>query len=147
MRIYLDACCLSRLTDDQSQPRVRAEAEAVERILEWARIGAVEWISSVALEAEVAGNPDIESRREMEALLLLANEVRPLDADIVARAKELETAGYGAFDALHLSLAESGSVDVLLTTDDQFQRKAARGDGSPRVRVQNPVLWWKERIS
>ena len=83
MRVYLDACCLSRLTDDQSQPRVRAEAEAVERILGLARIGAVEWTSSVALEAEVAGNPDVESRREMEALLLLANEVQPLDAGIV----------------------------------------------------------------
>jgi hypothetical protein len=87
MRVYLDACCLSRLTDDQSQPRVRAEAEAVQRILELARIGAVEWISSVALEAEVAGNPDIESRREMEALLLLANKVQPLDAGIVMGAK------------------------------------------------------------
>jgi predicted nucleic acid-binding protein len=103
-------------------------------------------VSSVAPEAEIAGNPDAESRREMEALLLLANEVQPLDAGIIERAKKLETAGYGAFDALHLSLAEGGSVYVLLTTDDQFQRQAARGVGSPRVRVQNPVLWWKERI-
>jgi hypothetical protein len=77
MRIYFDACCLSRLTDDQSQPRIRAEAEAIERILELARTGAAEWISSVALEAEVAGNPDAENRREIEALLLLANEVQP----------------------------------------------------------------------
>jgi predicted nucleic acid-binding protein len=29
LRIYLDACCLSRLTDDQSQARVRGEAEAL----------------------------------------------------------------------------------------------------------------------
>jgi predicted nucleic acid-binding protein len=146
MKIYFDACCLSRLTDNQSQARIRAEAEAVERILEWARNGAVDWISSVALEAEIEGNPDAESRREIEALLLLANEVRPLDADIVERAKELETAGYGAFDALHLSFAEAGSADVLLTTDDRFERQAARGLGSPRIRVKNPVLWWKERI-
>jgi hypothetical protein len=33
LRLYLDACCLNRLTDDQSQSRVRNEAETVERIL------------------------------------------------------------------------------------------------------------------
>jgi hypothetical protein len=33
MRIYLDACALNRLSDDQTQPRVRAEAEGVERAL------------------------------------------------------------------------------------------------------------------
>ena len=30
MKVYLDACCLSRLTDDQSQARIRQETEAVE---------------------------------------------------------------------------------------------------------------------
>jgi hypothetical protein len=33
LRLYLDACCLNRLTDDQNQSRVRNEAETVERIL------------------------------------------------------------------------------------------------------------------
>jgi hypothetical protein len=28
----LDACCLNRLTDDQSQPRIAEEAEAVEQM-------------------------------------------------------------------------------------------------------------------
>ncbi len=30
MRLYFDACCISRLTDDQSQPRVLREAEAAD---------------------------------------------------------------------------------------------------------------------
>lgn len=29
MRIYLDCCCLQRPLDDQTQPRIRLEAEAV----------------------------------------------------------------------------------------------------------------------
>ncbi len=30
MRVYLDVCCLSRLTDDHSQARIREEAEAAD---------------------------------------------------------------------------------------------------------------------
>lgn len=54
-------------------------------------------------------------------------------------ATELEVAGYGAFDALHLSSAEAGMADVLLITDDRFIRLANRAVGSPRMRVLNPV--------
>jgi hypothetical protein len=54
MRIYLDACCLSRLTDDQSQPRIREEAEAVEGILGLAREGRATWVSSAVMAIEIA---------------------------------------------------------------------------------------------
>jgi hypothetical protein len=47
MRVYLDACCLSRLTDDQSQARIREEAEAIERVLAGVRRGTVERESAV----------------------------------------------------------------------------------------------------
>ena len=33
MRIYLDSCCLQRPLDDQTQPRIRIETEAVLTIL------------------------------------------------------------------------------------------------------------------
>jgi hypothetical protein len=39
MKIYLDACCVNRLTDEQSQARIRQEAEAIERILGIVREG------------------------------------------------------------------------------------------------------------
>ena len=54
MRVYLDACCLSRLTDDQSQQRVREEAEAIEEVLAKVRLGALEVVSSEAFEDEVS---------------------------------------------------------------------------------------------
>ena len=145
MRIYLDACCLNRLTDDQSQPRIAEEAEAVEQILRLLGAKTIEWLSSDALKAETSNNPDVERRYEVEVLLLLATNNIPLDIQIIQRAKELEAVGYGAFDALHLSTAEAGSAEVLLTTDDRFIKRAARAVGSSRVRVLNPVEWLREQ--
>jgi hypothetical protein len=74
----------------------------------------------------------------------LASELIETDAPVLERAQILQSAGYGAFDALHLSSAESGRADVLLTTDDKFVRRAARGDGDPRVPVRNPLSWLEE---
>lgn len=101
-------------------------------------------MSSVALQVEIEQNPDPERQREVKVLLLLATETISLDARIVQRAKGLELAGYGAFDALHLSFAEAGSADALLTTDDRFVKRAGRAVGSPRTRVLNPVIWLQE---
>ena len=77
--------------------------------------------------------------------MLLATNTIPLDSQIIQRAEELEAIGYGAFDALHLSTAEAGNADVLLTTDDRFIKRAARAAGSPRVRVLNPVESLREQ--
>ena len=145
MKLYLDACCLNRLTDDQSQARIAEEAEAVERILRLLRDGLIEWLSSTVLKIETSNNPDAERSQEVEVLLSLATDTIPLNDQIIQRATELEIAGYGAFDALHLSSAEAGMADVLLTTDDRFIRRADRAVGSPRVRVLNPVEWLREQ--
>ena len=141
VKIYLDACCLNRLTDDQGQPRIAEEAEAVEQVLRLLRAKTIEWLSSTALKAETSNNPDAERKCEVEVLLLLATNTILLDIQIIQRARELEAVGYGAFDSLHLSSAETGNANVLLTTDDRFIKRAARAVGSPRVRVLNPVEW------
>jgi predicted nucleic acid-binding protein len=145
-KIYLDACCLNRLTDDQSQQRIREEAEAVELILRRTHSGEVQWISSEALADEINRNPHMERRLENAALLKLAIQIISVDQETAGRAKHFEAAGYGAFDALHLACAEAAQVDVLLTTDDGFVRKASRRDGNPRVRVRNPVSWSKGNL-
>ena len=135
---------MNRLTDDQSQPRNAEEAEAVEQILRLLRAKAFEWLSNAALNAETSKNPDEERRSEVEVLLLLATKTISIDGQIIQRATELEAHGYGGFDALHLSAAEAGRADILLTTDDRFIKKAGRAVGSPRVRVLNPVEWLLE---
>jgi predicted nucleic acid-binding protein len=146
MKVYLDARCLNRLTDDQTQPRVRQEAEAVEQVLKRMRGGSVQWVSSEVLADEIDRNPNMERKSENAALLQLASEVVDVNDGIARRASDLQGVGYGAFDALHLACAEAAGVHVLLTTDDGFIRKASRGDGSPRVAVRNPLSWSQEGL-
>lgn len=145
MKAYLDACCLSRLTDDQSQARIRKEAEAVEQVLTGVRRGVVDLLSSEALEDEVRRNPCLERRMEAQTILTLATTNIEIDEVIALRARSLAGLGYGPFDALHLAAAESASADVLLTTDDRLLKRTARKLGNPRIPVQNPLSWIKEQ--
>jgi predicted nucleic acid-binding protein len=143
MKVYFDACCLNRLTDDQTQLRIRREADAVEQLLRQVQAGELQWISSDALADEIERNPDAVRRLENAALLATAYESVAVDDRIAGRAADLQRAGYGAYDALHLACAEAARVDVLLTTDDAFLQKASRRDGQPRVAVSNPISWSK----
>lgn len=145
MRVYLDACCLSRLTDDQSQARIREEAEAVEQVLVGVRRGTVELLSSEALDDEVRRNRSMDRRVEAQTTLSLAVTSIKIDEDIALRAQSLVGLGYGPFDALHLAAAESAGADALLTTDDRFLKRTARKLGNPRIPVRNPLSWIKEQ--
>ena len=57
------------------------------------------------------------------------------------RAAYLESLGFKLFDALHIACAESGSADVLLTTDDRMLRLAKRHSAQLQVYVENPYTW------
>jgi len=143
-RIYFDACALNRLSDDASQARVLAEAQAVESILSFVFAAQVEWVGSRALEVELTQNPDASKLEDSLELLAHARPLEVADESIRRRAITLGLLGYGAFDALHLAHAESARVDGLLTTDDRFIGKAGRGLGNPLVRVVNPIDWLQE---
>ena len=101
MKVYFDACCVNRLTDDQTQPRIQREAEAIEFILRRMRDGEIEWISSLALADEIDRNPHVERRLENVGLLALASETVEVNNSIAERAADLQITGYGAYDALH----------------------------------------------
>jgi predicted nucleic acid-binding protein len=143
-KIYLDACALNRLTDDQSQPRTRSEAEAVEKVLYLVWKGEAEWMASIVLEAEIRRNPDRERRNDALKLISLAGKVLRPHSVSIERARALEALGYGAFDALHLACAEQGFVDAFLTTDDRLIRQVGRDLGKPTMRVLSPVNWVQE---
>ena len=145
MRVYLDACCFSRLTDDQSQPRVREEAEAIEHVLEKVRLGVLELISSEALKDEVRKIRSLERRSKVETLLSMSSMTVEVDSVVSQRGWELGKKGYGFHDALHIATAEAASADVLLSTDDRLIKRAARGLGNPGIPVRNPVSWKKEQ--
>lgn len=52
-KIYLDVCCLQRPFDDQTQPRVRLEAEAIKLILGRVEQGEFEWLTSEVVDYEI----------------------------------------------------------------------------------------------
>lgn len=145
MKLYLDACALNRLLDDQRQPRIRREAEAVEDIFRLIQARKVQWVAGTALESEIMRNPDFRKRKDALWLLKLADEQPTFSAQTLVRATILEKAGYGAFDALHLAMAEEAVVDVLITTDDRFLKQATRGLGNPGIPVLNPLNWMHGR--
>jgi predicted nucleic acid-binding protein len=144
MKIYFDSCAINRLTDDPEQQRVRLEAEAVTEIIRLVSEGLVQWTASKTLATELGGNPDFEKQEKALGLLDRTGPLIPLTASAEDRARTLVTLGYGFFDALHLASAEEAGVNALLTTDDRFIRKAARGLGDPATKVMNPIDWLQE---
>jgi hypothetical protein len=106
MKIYLDACCLNRPFDDQRQPRVRLEAEAISLILQKLHQHEWEWVGSEVLVYELGQTVDMERR---ERLLLLAGQSHhavEITEEILKRAEELEASGFDSYDAIHLASAD-----------------------------------------
>lgn len=63
MKIYLDNCCFNRPFDDQSQIRIRLEAEAKLKIQADILGGNFELVWSYILEAENLANPFEERKK------------------------------------------------------------------------------------
>jgi predicted nucleic acid-binding protein len=144
MKIYLDACCLNRPFDDQRQPRIRLEAEAISLILQNFHQRESEWVGSEVLVYELEQTVDVERR---ERLLLLAgqsHQVVEITETILNRAEKLEASGFDSYDAIHLASAEQADVDVFLTTDDNIQKVSNRNKEVFSFVVENPVKWLEE---
>lgn len=145
MKICLDACCLNRPFDDQSQPRVHLEAEAILLILEKLRQREWHWIGSEILFHEIEQNPDLENRQRVLSLTSTATRVVEITDKLLACAEELENSGFDSYDAIHLASAEQGKVDAFLTTDDSIIKLANRKKLFA-FRVDNPVKWLEEAL-
>ncbi len=144
MKIYLDTCCLNRLSDRQIQERVRQETEAVNIMLSNFRTKRWHWISSSILQFEINQNPDLDQRVSLTTLLQLGHQTIFVGSEEILRGEELEGLGFKELDALHIACAESGNADILLTTDDRMLRRAKRYRAQLRVRVENPYIWLQE---
>jgi len=138
----MDCCCLNRPFDDQSNPIVHLEAEAIKVILSLCEQGAITLISSQILKFEIERTPDILRREKLKSLEQLARSVIRIDKDIEKRAKYFEKLGLQSFDALHLAGAEKKS-DIILTVDRKFLRNTKRIKDL-KIEVKNPIDWIKE---
>jgi len=103
--------------------------------------GATEWVGSTVLEYEIDQIADPERRRRVNQMMAEVTRWINVEDPDIARAEQLEAAGFADFDALHLACAERAGVDVFLTTDDRLLKRAKRLGSQLRVRVENPTTW------
>lgn len=122
MRVYLDSCCLQRPFDNQTQPRIRVETEAVFAILASVQAGELSMLNSEVLEYETSRVPDEVRRNEVLAILALADERLEVTDAVVALAESLENQGLRAMDAIHLAVASVAKADYFVTCDDKLLR-------------------------
>lgn len=146
MKVYLDACCLNRPFDDQSQNRIRLESEAILIIINRLHSKEWEWIGSDVLVAELENTPDIEKRNYLKELAACVHLNVAVAKSEISRAAELEQFGFKAFDAMHIACAESAEADVFLTTDDKLLKNAQREQNNLHVKAANPLSWLTEII-
>lgn len=142
-KIYLDVCCLNRPFDDQAQPRIYLETQAILEILSCCQTGEWELVSSTALELEIAKTPDKTRREEVQLALAIARHKILMTEEIARRAIELTNLRIKNFDALHLACAE-GNADVFLTTDNRLLSRALSYKNNLNIIVANPTNWLTE---
>ena len=140
-RIYLDACCLNRPFDDQTQPRIALETQAVLTILSQCQTARWKLMSSAALDVELDQTRDLERLRNVRAILAIA-KIKVVSSQVVEeRSQELQTLGFSSFDAAHIASAERGRADIFLSTDNRLIKKAQRNSQTLHIAVDNPVQW------
>ena len=145
--IYLDVCCFNRPFDNQTQERIRLEAEAILLILKRFELGEWQWISSETMDFEIAQTPSVERKNRVNSLMAsIFPHFVLLDTNLIKRGEELESIGLDVYDALHVACAEQGQADVFLTTDDKLRRLGVRYSQQLNVRIENPLKWFQERI-
>ena len=141
----MDCCCLNRPFDDQSDPIISLETEAIKSILELCYKGTFSLVTSDVLKFEIGKTPDIVKRERLKVLEGIAREQIKLSEHIINRAKHFEQLGIKPFDALHLACAESGA-DVFLTVDSKLLKKV-KTIPDLKVEVYNPVDWIRKILS
>lgn len=118
MRVYLDNCCFNRPFDDQSQARIRLEAEAKLEIQQRIKDRKIELTWSYMLDYENRANPFEERRTTIVRWKNEAVVDVEETAAILQQAHQLADRGLRAKDALHVACAVAGGCDFFLTTDD-----------------------------
>ncbi|MDB9304501.1 MULTISPECIES: PIN domain-containing protein [Cyanophyceae] len=145
-KLYLDACCLNRPFDDQTQSRIYLEAQAIITILNNCQSATWKLINSSALIAELNQTPDLERLQNVKKLLLIA-KIKVIHSPFIEdRAAELQKLGFSSYDATHIASAERSQADVFLTTDDRLFKKAQINSQLINVKIKNPVQWLAEVI-
>ena len=145
MRVYLDTCCLMRVFDDQSFPRVRLETLAISDVMEYIQTGQLTWVAGKILYREVSACPAYERRDKALKWLQLVNDWQDYTPDVAKLAKRLIKHSLGEWDAHHVAAAEIGKCDWFLTTDLTLIKRANKSL-KLSVKMVNPTEFILEDI-
>lgn len=134
-RIYLDTSAYNRPFDDQTQPKIFLELQAVVIILQMVEAGIVELVTSSVLEYENSRNSDLLRQEAMTRYLQLAEIRQEVNEAIQQRAEQLGHNGVKAIDALHVACAETANSDYFITCDKRLINRCQ----ALTMRVVNPA--------
>jgi hypothetical protein len=87
--IYLDVCCLNPPFDDQTQARIRLEAEAVLTILARCESGDWQCLRSEVIDLEIGRTPDPERPRRVQLLPSHADRTAGVGMAEITRAQHV----------------------------------------------------------
>ncbi|RUS93061.1 hypothetical protein [Trichormus variabilis] len=88
-RVYLDTSIFNRPFDDQTQPKIFLETQAVILILQMVEAKILELVNSSVLEYENSRNPFTINQQSMDRYLQIATFRVLVDENIRVRAKQL----------------------------------------------------------
>ena len=143
MKIYLDNCCYNRPFDDQNQERVYLESEAILLIIKRAEKKEDVIAGSAILDLERERIKDPRRKGKVKELYDITELYVPYTADIRKRSQEIMgQSAIRAFDSAHIASAEAAGAQVMLTTDDKLEKRAAKLN--LQVRVMNPIKYMLE---
>jgi len=141
MKLYLDNCCFNRPFDDQSDARIRLEAEAKLAIQEDVRGGKYHLVWSYMLDYENSKNPFVERREQIAKWRRYATEDTVETQAIVDGARALHECGLKKMDALHVACAIAAGASWFGTTDDRILKKAGAIEG---IQITDPIGFIRE---
>jgi len=142
MRVYLDVCSFNRPFDDQSQLRIRLEAEAKLRIQEEIRAREIEMVWSYILDYENDKNPYPERKNWISAWRGYAALDVIESPELLLSASSLHKEGLPKIDSLHLACAIAAMCEYFITTDDRILRCKLR---VAEINIVDPIVFIKER--
>lgn len=145
MIIYLDNCCYNRPFDDQTQERIHLESEVILTVLKMGQMKKIIIVGSEILELEMKRMQDEDKKRKVLDLYGIADMHILYSEKIKKRSVEIMSVSQiRTFDSLHIAAAEEANAEILLTTDDKFEKMAEKLE--LRTRVVNPLRFAWEVI-
>ncbi len=144
MKIYLDNCCFNRPFDDQTQLRIKLEAEAKLKIQEEIRSRNLELVWSYILDYENSKNPYEERRVQIQGWKKYSIQDIQEDPKILKHAEQVNRNGLKKMDSLHIACAIESKCVYFITTDDKVLNKS---EIISKIKIIDPFGFIKEQIS